>query len=305
MKQIKYFFAFLAFCGCLNYAYAQNTNDAHALVKQGEQLNADKNYNGAIEKFTEAVKLDTTYLFADYQLANALFLAGRGAEGVPHLQKVIRGKTSLSAAAYDLLSLIYFRNRQYAAAETNAIEAIKLDPKHAGSVRTYALVCFHQDKRAAALMGFCSFIMLEPTTLRAAEAYGNIQHILQGGALKPEAGETAVHATGANTVALNKIISQAIAETEKRRYTSAGDLFTAQLKEIFTAAGQFEEKQSDDDFFRNYLAAYFYQLLESNNIAAFARFISQNNAESVGWIKQHPQQMADLDAWIKATTRQF
>ncbi len=109
--------------------------------------------------------------------------------------------------AYYNLGLVYFRDKKYAEAEKCAIDAIKLDPKHANSQRMYALVTFHQNKRAAALLGFCSFILLEPQTARSAEAYGNIQHILQGGILKLAPGETAPQATDGNTIALNQAIT--------------------------------------------------------------------------------------------------
>jgi len=286
-------------------ALAQNSEDARALVREGVKLNDEKNYAGAIEKYNQALKLDTGNLYADYQLAYSLFLSDKGKDGIPYLEKVIKGDSKLNSAAYDLLGLIYFKNRRYAEAEKNAIEAIKLDPKHASTQRMYALVSFHQNKRAQALLGFCSFILLEPNTARSAEAYGNIQHILQGGALKPEPGEAAPHVVDANTSALNQAITQAIADFSKRRYASAGDLLTAELKAIFTNAGQLAEKQSGNDFFRKYMAAYFYQLAQSPNMPALARLVSLSTPESAKWAKDNSQQMADLDSWAKDTARAF
>jgi len=286
-------------------ASAQNNEDARALVKEGVKLNDEKNYAGAIEKYNQALKLDTGNLYADYQLAYSLFLSDKGKEGIPYLEKVVKSDSKLNSAAYDLLGLIWFKNKQYAEAEKNAIEAIKLDPKHASTQRMYALVCFHQNKRAAALLGFCSFILLEPNTPRSAEAYGNIQHILQGGALKPEPGEMASNAIEANTSVLNQAITQAVADFSKRRYTSAGDLLTAELKAIFINTGQLAEKQTGNDFFRKYMAAWFYQLAQSPNMPAFARLVSLSTPESAKWTKDNAQQMTDLDNWAMGTQRNF
>ncbi len=141
--------------------------------------------------------------------------------------------------------------------------------------------------------------------MRSAEAFDNIQHILHGGTLKPEPGETASHSIDASTSALNQAITSAVTETSKRRYASAGDLLAAQLKAIFTNAGQLADKQAGDGFFKNYLAAYFSQLAQSTKLPAFARFISQSTPESTKWIKDNPQQMADLDNWVKTTARIF
>lgn len=295
------FFATIIF----NKAAAQNNTDARALVKQGMGLNDKKDYAGAIAKYNQALKADTGYLYANYQLAYSLFLADRGKEGIPYLQKVIKGDEKLSSAAYDLLSLIYFKNRRYGEAEQSAIEAIKLNPKYPGTQRTYALVCFHQNKRAAALLGFCSFILLEPNSPRSAEAYGNIQHILQGGNLKPEPGEMVSHAIEANTNALNIAITNAVAETSKRRYATAGDLLTAQLKGIFTNIGQLADKQTGNDFFKNYLAGYFFKMAQSTKLPAFARLISQSTPESAKWIKDNPKQMEELNEWVKGMQRSF
>ena len=294
----------LLFIAVWHNTHAQNNDDARALIKEGQQLNNEKKYAEAIEKYSQALKIDTGNSFANYQLASSLFNLDRGKEAIPYLQKVTGANTSLNAAADDLLGLIYFRAKEYSDAEKYAIAAIKLDPKHAGSQRMYALVAFHQNKRAAALLGFCSFILLEPQTARSAEAYGNIQHILQGGMLKPEPGIT-LKPLDADETALNQAITKAVAEAGKEKHKAAADLFAAQLTGIFIAVGQLAEKQAGNDFFRNYLAAYFYKLAQSPNMPALARELSMGSPESVAWAKEHQQQMNELDAWVKGTERGF
>lgn len=286
----------------LGNASAQNNTDARALAKEGVQLNDAKKYTEAIDKYKQALKLDTGYLYADYQLASTLFSADRGKEGIPYLLQVIKTVNPLSGPAYELLGLICFKEKQYTEAEKYAIEAINLDPKRAGTQRMYALVCFHQNKRVPALIGLCSFILLEPNTARSAEAYGNIKNILQGGTLKAEPGSVPVK-PDADTYALNQLITQTAADMAKRRYASAADLLAAQLKAVFTNAAALAEKQTGNDFFRKYMAAYFKQLAQSPNMRAFARLISGSTPESIKWIKENARQMADLDTWVKATAR--
>ncbi len=283
-------------------ASAQNNDDARTLVKQGMQLNSEKKYAEAIDKYTQALKADSGYLFAGYQLASSLVAINKDGDAIPYLKKIISANTTLSGAADDLLGLIYFRAKQYPDAEKYAIEAIKADPKHAGTQRMYALVAFHQNKRAGALLGFCSFILLEPNTPRSAEAFGNIQHILQGGELKTEPGVVASHPTG-DDAALNEVITKVTSDAAKQKYASAGDLLTWQLKNIFMAVGQAAEKQTGNEFFRQYMAAYFYKLAQSPNMPAFARMVSQSTPESAKWITDHPQYMNDLYTWIKTTER--
>ena len=337
-------FRFLLICIAINMAcsaaIAQNNEEARALVKDGIRLNNDKKYPEAVDKFKQALKIDTGYLYADFELAFTLFNAEKGMEGLPHLNKVLNQSTSMLGGAYDLLGsiydkdkqtdkaiaayqagikakpdfqrlyynlgIVYFRTKRYPEAERCAIEAIKLEPTHASSTRMYALVCFHQNKRAEALLGLCSFILLEPQTGRSAEALGNIQHILQGGALKPEPGEMP-HIIDANTVALNDAITRGVAEAAKKKFASPADLLAEQLKNIFTNIGQLAEKQIGNDFFRNYYAAYFYKLAQSANMPAFAHLIgaSLNKDEYVKWAAAHSKEVADLDSWMKGTARNF
>lgn len=329
-----------ALCMASIYSFAQSAGDAKMLITEGITLNNQKDYAGAEGKYKAALSIDPGNIQANYQMAFSLNAEGKGIEAVPYLQKVIKGQasTAIISSAYELLGsiydkanqtqqaintykegikanpayssmyynlgLAYFRNRQYNEAENSAIEAIKLDPAHASSMRLYALVTFHQNKRAAALLGFCSFLLLEPQTARSAEAYGNIQHIIQGGVLKPEPGAKP-YLMDADTKALNTAITQAMVPFAKRKYASAGELLTAELTALFNTIGALAEKQTGNDFFRKYLAAYFYQLAQTPNMPAFARKVSLSTPDSAEWAKSNPQQMADLDNWVKSTKREF
>jgi len=319
-------------------AAAQDTPDAQSLIKEAVQFNKDGKYTDAIDKYTQALKLEPDNVYANYGIAFSLLQSGKGMDGIPYLEKVVKGNTTLVVYAYDLLGtiydkghesakaieafnngikadpkyqlihynlgLVYFRDKNYAEAEKCAIQAIKLDPKHANSQRMYALVCFHQNKRANALLGLCSFLLLEPQTSRSAEAYGNILHILLGGTLKAEAG-VAASVADANTTALNQAITGAINEAGKKKYVAQGDLLAAQLTAIFIAIEPLADKQSPADFFTKYYADYFYKLAQSPHMPAFAHLVSQSIPENAAWVKNNQSLMTDLDNWIKMNDRNF
>lgn len=343
MNFLKYPTALILLMLCCHYTFGQNNEDAHALVKEGVQLNDAGKYAEAIAKYDEALKLDPNNLYADFEMAYSLFASNKGDDGIPYLQKVITAGTSLTPGAYDLLGsiydrdnqkdkaieaynagikanpayqrlyynlgLVYFRYKDYAEAEKNAIEAIKLDPKHASSQRMYALVCFHQNKRVPALLGFCSFILLEPNTARSVEAYNNIQHILQGGVLKADNGSTTIQFSPNDSKdmgTLNMGISLIVVSGQTKKLTGA-DLFEYELKSIFELAGQLSEKKTEAEkyFFWKYDADYFYKLAQSPNITAFARLVSLSNPESAQWLRDNPQKASDLMNWVKATERGF
>jgi len=331
--------SFFVLFACKGFSQAM---DAKGLTKEGAGLLNKKDYAGAIAKYKEALSADPDYATANYQLAFTLNVTSKGLDALPYLDRAEKSATAsatIVTAAYELegsiydqhkqpqkaiesykagikvnpayqplhynLGLAYFRDHQYTEAETEAVEAIKLDNKHASSQRLYALVTFHQNKRAAALLGFCSFLILEPNTARSAEAYGNIQHILQGGALKPEPGEATAHHISADDNALNQAITKAVADVARRRYFVAADKLTEQLRAIFTAIGMLAEKQTGNDFFRIYMAAYFYKLAQTPDMPAFARLVSLSTPVSAQWAKINAGKMAALDNWIKTTERVF
>jgi Tfp pilus assembly protein PilF len=343
MKFLKYLFIPVLLLVSCTVTFGQNNEDAHVLVKEGVKLNDEGKYTEAIAKYNEALKIDPDNLYADFEMAYTLFLSNKGDDSIPYIQKVIAANTSLAAGAYDLLGsiydkdnqkdkaietytagikanptyqrlyynlgLVYFRYKQYAEAEKYAIEAIKLDPAHASSQRMYALVCFHQNKRVPALLGFCSFILLEPNTARSVESYNNIQHIIQGGVLRDADGKATIILSPKDNndiSTLNMGISLVVLSGQQKKLGGQA-LFEYELKSMFELAGQLSEKKTDaeKDFFWKYYADYFYKLAQSPNMSAFARLVNGNTPESAQWIKDNPQQMTDLNNWVKATERGF
>lgn len=336
MKNLQKLLIALALLSGFNYsAYAQSD-----VIKQGIELQKQGKYAEAIAQYNEALKTDPENEYANYQIAVSLNSAKRPNEAIPHLDKAAKStNTAISVAAYTLLAAIYdtrndhqkaidtyntaiginpnypqiyynlaiaqFGNQQYAEAELSAIEAIKKNPEHAGSQRLYALVTFHQNKRVNALLGFCSFILLEPTGPRAAEAYGNIQHIIQGGVLVDGKGKNTAPLSAADQK-LNQAITTAV-QAGKAKHLTGNDLLAYQLKLIFTLAGETSAKQTGQTFYDHFFAAYFYKLAQSDNMPAFTRTITLSDKvlNSSSWAKEQPAQLTALNDWIKATPREF
>ncbi|UOE49580.1 tetratricopeptide repeat protein [Mucilaginibacter sp. SMC90] len=306
-------------------AHAQNT-DVNGIIKEGIRLNGEKNYAAAIEKYKEALASEPDNAQANYQLAFSLNASGKGTEAIPYLNKVIKTGGDLTGPAYELtgsiydashqpqqaieayqqgiklkpdyqplyfnLGIAYFPAQKYAEAELASIEAIKLDPKHANSQRLYGLVTFHQNKRVPALMGLCSFLLLDPEGPRADEAYTNLQSLLKGGDLKAAKADP-------ETLLLNKTLSTAVA-------ASGGQLET-QLKTIFTAVGKLGEKTGKQSFFWNYYAAFFYKLSQTPHFSTAVKLISlsADKAGAAAWLQSNTDKRKALDDWAASAERKF
>ncbi|RWY55862.1 tetratricopeptide repeat protein [Mucilaginibacter gilvus] len=321
---------------CFN-ALAQSDNSVAGLIKQGVELNNQKKYPEAAESYKAALALESDNVQANYQMAFTLFSAGKNAEALPFIEKATKGNNpKFTAAAYSLmgsiyqsvnqlpnavnayqnaikadgsnqriyynLGIAYFKGKLYGEAEQTFAMAMELDSSDAGSTRMYALSAFHQNKRAEATFGFCRFLMLEPNTSRSAEAYGNLQNILQGGVLKPEPG---YHASPVMSSADpgNKVLIKALAGLANRKYATSADLLAGQLKGIFNAVGNIPvEKYA----FWQSLATYFKAMTLTDNVPPFARYISQSaKPESMKWLKDNPDKVKALENWISQNNPKF
>ncbi|MDB5010851.1 MAG: Tetratricopeptide 2 repeat-containing protein [Mucilaginibacter sp.] len=320
---------------------AQRKEQVNEQVNEARELNGQRNYTGAIAKYNEALKADPENINANIGIAYSLYALDRGLEAIPYLERAIKSGDVLDPGIYDLmgsiydranqpeksiaaykegikikpelqglhydLGLAYFRNKQYVEAEASAIEAIKLDPKHANSQRLYALVTFHQNKRVNALLGFCSFLLLQPQSSRPAEAYGNIMHILQGGVLKPEEGATPLPPAEAKEIAVLNARIASVAAAGKAKKLTGLNLLEYEFKNIFITAGQLAEKKTDKSFFDKFFAAYFYKLAQSDNMLAFTRLVTLtvNKEESDQWKRENMPKVNAFNDWIEKTERAF
>lgn len=312
-------------------AYAQ---DARTLITEGNQISSNCDYTGAIEKYKAALAIEADNITAKYQLGFALNAAGKGQDAIPYLQDAAKNGNSIAvkSSAYGLLGsiydrsgqpklaitnyneaikldsvnyalqyglgLAYFRDHQYDDAERSAVKALSLDRSAAPSTRLYALVTFHQNKRAPALLGLLSFLWMDPNGTHAAEANENIQHIIDGGVLKPDAGATAVR-VNANNTALNLTISKAVNAVAQQKPV-ATDLFTQQLKGILTALNQQANGQIQGSAFGTQLLSFYSKMVQSPHITAFAHYIKQGVSKTdATWIAAHPQQVSALQEWVK------
>ncbi|MES2064477.1 MAG: tetratricopeptide repeat protein [Bacteroidota bacterium] len=307
-----------------------SAQDVTALIKEGRELNSQKRYPEAIEKYKSVLMVEPENAQANYQLAFTLFASGKGPDGLPYLEKVVNtnNKNPLTAAAYSLLGSIYgnakqlpkaieaykngvktdstnqriyynlgivqYRSKLYTDAGQSFIDAVKRDSADAGSVRMFALATFHENKRVEAILGFCRFLQLEPNSKRSAEAFGNLQNILQRGSLQAEAGYEPTSATKAEAFTQNKVVNKVLSGFMTRKYSSPTALLTAQLKELFTAFGD-----------KYKYATYYNKLSQTDSFEPFVRVISQSGLpENAKWVKENTDKVAAYEAWAKGNKLQ-
>ena len=79
---------------------AQRSDEAKLLVEQGIALNDSGKYDQALAKYTQAIKADSTYPNAYYEMGYTLFTSNREKDAIPYLEKLLTIEPR-SAAGYD------------------------------------------------------------------------------------------------------------------------------------------------------------------------------------------------------------
>ena len=320
-------------------AFSQVNEDAKSLVKQGVALNDSGKYDDALAKYRLAVKTDSTYADAYYETAYTLTSTGKEKDAIPYLEKVLLLEPT-AAGAYNMLgniyddigqpdkavelykkgmnvnphyqrlpfnlAITYYKLGKYAESETAAIEAIKLDPKHASSQRIYGMATYKLKKRAYSLMAWCSFLLLEPQSKRSPEAFAYVKNILNYGVTFKDAKSVNI-SVNPNEGAGNLLMPMAIATAlDKKTNLTAVDSVQFQLASLLEIAHTIADDKGPS-FAANYYSDYFEKLAKSGNMPAFAHYItlSAYKEDDLKWFKDHDKELNDFDKWIASTERKF
>lgn len=330
----------MLFAGAVVYAQT-NTEDSKKLVKEGIILHDAGKYSEAIDKYDQAIKLDPENATAYFEKGYTLMSSGKSKDAIPVIEKVLQLDPK-TGGAYDMLgtiydddkqtdkaiemykkgiemdpgyerlhfnlSITYLRQKKYPEAETCAIDAIKLDSKHASAMRIYALAAYHQEKRDCSLLAWCSFLMLEPTTTRSAEAYKYVRNILNSYVRWPASNQISLGSfPKSDTVSGAAFATVAImGQMLMSKDMSPTDSLAIHLSMVFRALYQISSKQPAS-FYSVYFARYFGDLAGSDNMPTFARLVSYGVAkdESQRWFDEHKKELTALNDWVTKTGRSF
>ncbi|RKR85642.1 tetratricopeptide repeat protein [Mucilaginibacter gracilis] len=340
MKNLRKTYLITALLFIVTLATAQTNDNAKSLVKEGIALNDAGKYVEAIDKYKLAIKLDPAYPNSYYETGYSLFSSGKGKEAISYIEKYLQlepkagGGYDLLGSIYDddkqpdkaieyykkgieadaeyqrlhyNLAIAYYRQGKFTEAEDCAIRAVKLDPKHASSMRIYAMTTYKEQKRDCSLLGWCSFVILEPQTARSAEAYRYIKNILGHGITKTGEKSVTISVSEKELGSGDMMMQIAVlAATTDKKGLSPTDSLSLQLKSVFEVLAE-TAANKPVPFYTSYLAKYFGNLAHSNNMPAFARLISlaANADDSKAWFKEHQIELTNLDKWVQTTERSF
>lgn len=152
----------------LRQAARQRPSVPEVWAELGDAQMAQKNYSGALDSYTQGIKLrpqDAGYLC--YQ-AKAFARLNRSREAIAAYRRAIQLRADVSDVHFELAGLLAGDNEVVEALREYA-EAIRLDPRHAVSRINLGVVLVRQNRLDEAIQQFEVALQLEPTNAAAAD----------------------------------------------------------------------------------------------------------------------------------------
>jgi len=308
------------------------------LVQEGVQYHDSQNYDKAIKKYKEALALDKKSPLANYELAMTYSEKGDFPQSLKYANKVIKQKNEYVIPAYMVkgnvldeqgrtkksiklfnkaiketdghyllnynLGINYFKEGDLDAASEQMIKAIMRNPTHASSHLYLALAQKRKEELVKSLLPIYYFLLLEPNSKRAENAYVLLQSDLSGDVSQDGFDETQVNIVvndsednpyGSVELMIN--LMAAARFTDKHKDQTNEQYFLVTTKGVFEQLGALDIKAKD--IWSDFYVPFFKQVKESKHFETFTQYVMQGTSDlATEWIAFHPDEVEDFFFWL-------
>jgi tetratricopeptide (TPR) repeat protein len=233
---------------------------------------------------------------------SALDNLGRHEEAVEVYLDAINRFSVNNTRLYYNLGLSYYRMGEQDKARDSLAQSLINDPFHPSGNFLLGKICYEQGRKSQSLYSLCYFLLLEPYTERAGDAYATIEQLMSGS----EDGIT-VSDTG-NFTSFDIMISLLLADAENETPGATKDEQFIKKLETFFFAGQaplirslrqIENRQPTDDLWWEFYIPFFFRIAESEHFETFCRYIGMSvSTESTTWLSENEEKIDALFEWL-------
>jgi tetratricopeptide (TPR) repeat protein len=331
---------FLIFVGgALSFSlYGQNVLEN--LVKIGIDFHEKGEYQSAIEIYQKALVVDPNSALANYEIAMTYMHTRDYESCVKHSDQVINldgeyvlpayvtkascldylGRTDESISLFKTglrkfgdhyllyynLGFDYYKINEIKEAEEAFINAIHSNTGHASSHLLLGYLMNDLHNRAQSLMCLYYFLLLEPASARAKEAYELLlnQYSAQVARDKDNPDQIKILLdpdTDREFGTANMMISmlEVSRTTELNEGKSEEDLFIENTQSFFTILGELKKKKNRGLWWEFYIP-FFYEIANSDHVDSYCYYISQASSEiSQKWIESHAEKLNQFINWLQ------
>lgn len=333
--------------------FAQSQAEVQTLVRQGVELHEKGDYQAAIQSYEQALQLDKKSDLALYEIAYSYYALKDYKQTLKYVNKVIKMKKGSLQEAYLIkgstlddmgnpktaietyieaidrfpeqyllhynLGLTYYKQGEFAAAESAIQEGILANPAHPSGHYLLGSLKFEQGQRVPSLLAIYFFLMLEPNTARSDEALALIDKQLHQDVNRKDdktieilfnpgnGGDefSAVDLMISMMEAAKGIVEEAEPEIEKELggpveiTKTEEEQFYDQMESMM---GMLKDLQEDKTgFYWELYVPMFSQIKEAGHLEAFSYYLTQAKGKSVTeWIDSHKTEMEGLFEWFQS-----
>lgn len=341
----------LLFAGLSATAQAQTPDEVNTLIKQGVALYDEGKYDEAVLRYKQALKLAPDNSTAQYELAMTYGELGRHQEAIDLCKQLLKKEDGVDPGVYvtygtaldDLkkpqeairiyqtgikkfpgAGMLYYNLavtqagiERYDEARASLQQSVRLNPGHASSHMSLAVLTMQDGNRVPAVLELVRFLQLEPRGQRAVVNLERLDKLLGQGVKR--VGKKAVEAnlTVTGIQSMNRRKGQpdnfalpdvflTLAEAKDYQEESKGKSATQRLAEKLDMLGQSLEQEQPDGrrgFAWEYYVPYFITLQKAGYLPTLAYLIQAarpGQPEAQQWLEQHPGQVKELQEWSEA-----
>ncbi len=324
----------------LTFGLFSQTNEEKILeiVKEGVIHHDSREYTKAIQKYTEALAIDKKSTLANYELAITYSEIGEFKNAIKYANKVIKqnkdnlvaaymvkgnvldeqGKTNKSIKLFKKaiaetdghyllhynLGINYFKKGKVNLASGEMINAIKLNPLHASSHLYLALAEKRKEEQIKSLLPVYYFLLLEPTSDRATNAYTLLQSNLKGDVSLDAIDDSQVNIVIDDSAenpftSAELMISMLTASRymDDMKKLNDDQFFTLTTTGLFELLGNMNLPQQD--IWSSFYIPFFDKLQKSKHLETFCQYIIQGNSDAATqWVAFHPDEIEEFFVWL-------
>jgi len=322
------------------FAFGQTNQDKILeLVKEGVVYHDGKQYQKAIEKYKKALAIDKKSTLTNYEIAMTYSEIGEHKQAIRHANRVLKQQEEHMIAAYTVkansldvqgktkksikllkqalaetkghyllhynLGINYFKQGDISLAADQFVEAVKKNPSHGSSHLYLALSQKNLDNVVPSLLANMYFLLLEPATNRAGNAYDLMIENLNGN-VSPDSDDpknvtiligAEMEGNPYSSVELMIGLLAAARYTEDAKTISKEERFIKDNRSLLSSTSALDIDTKD--IFTDFYIPFYGKLLLSEHFDTFCYYITHgSNIAAADWCDAHPEELQDLFKWL-------
>jgi tetratricopeptide (TPR) repeat protein len=229
---------------------------------------------------------------------SVLYNLNRNQEAIDVYYKAINQYNISTTYTYYNLGINYYALNRKQEAVDMLVKGLLINPNHASSNYLLGKICVEEGRLTQGFYALCYFLLQEPSSNRASQAYATIQYMLSG------KGQTA---SAGGFAASDALIMRAVSLDEASAGTSDAVKFHAKIRYCFTTLE--EQKKSgairrgaDDGLWWDFYSPFFYRIIKSDTYSpTFFRYISLSaDPEGETWVENERGEIEGFFTWLNS-----